>query len=136
MMLIPFTAIQSSPKAKTRRMSFPLKLPRLGETRTCNSRPCQSSRYAEFHFLPKLITHRLSQRAQDDTVQQIKKGNLNRPDEELTIASLVAKKDSGAGILNPRAYQIELFERAKTRNIIAVLDTGERFRLWALWEDF
>ncbi|KAJ5636201.1 dicer-like protein 1 [Penicillium longicatenatum] len=66
----------------------------------------------------------LSQRAQDDTVQQIKKGNLNRPDEELTIASLVAKKDSGAGILNPRAYQIELFERAKTRNIIAVLDTG------------
>lgn len=50
---------------------------------------------------------------------------IDRPDEELTIASLVAKKDSGNGSLDPRAYQIELFERAKTRNIIAVLDTGE-----------
>lgn len=48
----------------------------------------------------------------------------DRPDEELTIASLVAKQDPGSTRLDPRAYQIELFERAKDRNIIAVLDTG------------
>ncbi|KAJ5527211.1 dicer-like protein 1 [Penicillium frequentans] len=66
----------------------------------------------------------LSQRANDDTIQQTKRGQIDRPDDELTIASLVAKKDSGSGSLDPRAYQIELFERAKTRNIIAVLDTG------------
>ncbi len=29
-------------------------------------------------------------------------------------------------MVSPRDYQIELFERAKERNIIAVLDTGSR----------
>ncbi|KAJ5101747.1 hypothetical protein NUU61_003969 [Penicillium alfredii] len=46
------------------------------------------------------------------------------PDSELSTARLIAKKDIGAGALDPREYQIELFERAKARNTIAVLDTG------------
>lgn len=33
------------------------------------------------------------------------------------------------GNLDPRAYQIELFERAKKKNIIAVLDTGKEILL-------
>jgi hypothetical protein len=45
-------------------------------------------------------------------------------DGELSIAHLVAKQDLGSGMLDPREYQIELFERAKAQNTIAVLDTG------------
>ena len=46
------------------------------------------------------------------------------PDAQLTTAHLVAKQDFGSGALDPREYQIELFERAKEQNTIAVLDTG------------
>lgn len=50
----------------------------------------------------------------------------NRPDSELAIPSLLAKHDPNPGNLDPRPYQIELFERAKLQNTIAVLDTGKR----------
>jgi len=49
----------------------------------------------------------------------------NRPDSELAIPSLLAKHDPNPGNLDPRPYQIELFERAKLQNTIAVLDTGK-----------
>jgi endoribonuclease Dicer len=45
------------------------------------------------------------------------------PDAELSTARLLAKQDGGVA-LDPREYQIELFERAKAQNTIAVLDTG------------
>lgn len=45
-------------------------------------------------------------------------------EESLSIRDLLAKQQSSARITNPREYQMELFERAKERNIIAVLDTG------------
>ncbi|KAJ5312459.1 hypothetical protein N7508_003289 [Penicillium antarcticum] len=44
-------------------------------------------------------------------------------DAELSTARLLAKQGGGAA-LDPREYQIELFERAKAQNTIAVLDTG------------
>lgn len=34
------------------------------------------------------------------------------------------KQDFSKVIVDPREYQLELFERAKKENIIAVLDTG------------
>ena len=37
---------------------------------------------------------------------------------------MIANQDIGGGALDPREYQIELFERAKSQNTIAVLDTG------------
>ena len=48
----------------------------------------------------------------------------NADDEELSIRNLMAKQESNVIIGDPREYQIELFERAKKQDIIAVLDTG------------
>jgi len=36
----------------------------------------------------------------------------------------MAKQESNVIISDPREYQVELFERAKNQNVIAVLDTG------------
>jgi endoribonuclease Dicer len=44
-------------------------------------------------------------------------------DGELSIASIIAQQQSET-IADPREYQMELFDRAKKENIIAVLDTG------------
>lgn len=41
-----------------------------------------------------------------------------------STATLVAEQDFAAVITDPREYQIELFEKAKAQNTIAVLDTG------------
>lgn len=45
-------------------------------------------------------------------------------DSELSMSNLIAKQEFASVIHDPREYQVELFERAKERNIIAVLDTG------------
>lgn len=45
-------------------------------------------------------------------------------EEKLSIRSLMAKQESTVIITDPREYQLELFEKAKQQNIIAVLDTG------------
>ncbi|KAI9770580.1 MAG: Dicer-like protein 1 [Geoglossum simile] len=45
-------------------------------------------------------------------------------DALLSTRSLISKQESTVIITDPREYQIELFERAKKQNIIAVLDTG------------
>ncbi|KAK3110193.1 Dicer-like protein 1, partial [Teratosphaeriaceae sp. CCFEE 6253] len=47
---------------------------------------------------------------------------LEADDEELSIDNLLSKQSER--ITNPRQYQLELFERAKQENCIAVLDTG------------
>ncbi|KAJ6133995.1 dicer-like protein 1 [Penicillium sp. IBT 18751x] len=56
---------------------------------------------------------------------RIEKDNTSRtPKNELPIALLLAKQGHSGRNLDPREYQIELFERAKMKNTIAVLDTG------------
>lgn len=44
----------------------------------------------------------------------------------LSIRKLMARQDAANVLINDaREYQIELFERAKKQNIVAVLDTGQ-----------
>ena len=50
--------------------------------------------------------------------------HIKLSDEELSTARLLANTEPGGGVLDPREYQIELFERARASNTIAVLDTG------------
>ncbi|KAL2864678.1 putative RNA helicase/RNAse III [Aspergillus lucknowensis] len=45
-------------------------------------------------------------------------------ESQISTARLFVSKDQGQRALDPREYQIELFERAKTENTIAVLATG------------
>ena len=51
------------------------------------------------------------------------------PREHLNISQLLKRQEIGRGDLSPRTYQIELFERAKAENTIAVLDTGLNYLL-------
>jgi endoribonuclease Dicer len=45
-------------------------------------------------------------------------------EEQLSIKDILAKQETTVRIINPRDYQTELFQRATTENVIAVLDTG------------
>jgi len=44
--------------------------------------------------------------------------------DQLSIRQLMAQHESNPIITEAREYQLELFERAKQQNIVAVLDTG------------
>jgi hypothetical protein len=54
--------------------------------------------------------------------------NMSGVDNEaLSVKYLVRQAESQRIISSPREYQVELFERAKEENIIAVLDTGKAY---------
>ena len=62
--------------------------------------------------------------AEKNLSAQIRRDEKTAADEELSIRALLAQNESTPVITDPREYQIELFERAKKQNTIAVLDTG------------
>ncbi|GAB7356647.1 hypothetical protein MBLNU459_g7366t2 [Dothideomycetes sp. NU459] len=63
--------------------------------------------------------------AEDEFKKQVKQIHAKpTADDELSIRDLLAKQESTPIIADPREYQIELFERAKQQNTVAVLDTG------------
>ena len=66
----------------------------------------------------------VSQRAAKVTKDEMVAVVENATNDTLSVRSLIAKQDSSVIITDPREYQVELFEKAKKQNIIAVLDTG------------
>lgn len=66
----------------------------------------------------------MSQRAAKVTKDEIEVVVENANNDTLSVRGLIAKQDSSVIITDPREYQVELFEKAKKQNIIAVLDTG------------
>jgi endoribonuclease Dicer len=63
---------------------------------------------------------------QERTQKQLKEGTKLRPEDDgqKSARSLINQSEDRQIISSPREYQVELFEKAKEKNIIAVLDTG------------
>lgn len=76
-------------------------------------------------MLMLIVPNRLSKRAAKITNEEVQAVVQNANEENLSIRSLMAKQESNVIITDPREYQLELFEKAKMQNIIAVLDTGQ-----------
>lgn len=64
------------------------------------------------------ISSILTQREADQVISK------SANEEQLSVRDILAKQETTVRITNPRDYQTELFQRAKSENIIAVLDTG------------
>jgi endoribonuclease Dicer len=84
-----------------------------GPKTTKERKRLQNDIFAEF-------ASKMSERITADDIKRVKS---EEKDENLSIKDLLAKQEANK-IINPRDYQIELFELAKNENIIAVLDTG------------
>ncbi|KAH7063345.1 type III restriction enzyme, res subunit family protein, partial [Macrophomina phaseolina] len=65
----------------------------------------------------------VAQRAEEVTREEVREALETIDNDALSVRNLLAKQDSRI-ITDPREYQLELFERAKQENVIAVLDTG------------
>lgn len=76
-------------------------------------------------MLMLIAPNRLSKRTAKITNEEVQAVVENANEENLSIRSLMAKQESNIIVNDPREYQMELFQKAKKQNIIAVLDTGQ-----------
>ena len=57
-------------------------------------------------------------------IEEVKEAIRDAKDETLSVRDILIKQEVSAHITSPRDYQTELYQKAKEKNIIAVLDTG------------
>lgn len=70
--------------------------------------------------------YRLNAKAEEVVKEEIEEVVDPANEELLSIRKLMARQDAANVLINDaREYQVELFERAKKQNIVAVLDTGQ-----------
>ncbi|KAJ5177896.1 uncharacterized protein N7500_000595 [Penicillium coprophilum] len=84
-------------------------------------RPTESSRHRAQNAM---FTALLEEHVVNGSSSGSNGDHVKLADAELSTARLLANTEPGGGVLDPREYQIELFERARAGNTIAVLDTG------------
>jgi len=65
-----------------------------------------------------------TKQAKDIAHDGLTKVMKTQDEETLSVKAIMARQESDIIIASPRDYQMELFERAKHENTIAVLDTG------------
>ncbi|EGC44582.1 ATP-dependent helicase DCL1 [Histoplasma capsulatum var. duboisii H88] len=68
----------------------------------------------------------LSRASETITAEDIQRATKVKTESELSMTNLIENQDFTSVIHDPREYQLELFEKAKAANIIAVLDTADR----------
>ncbi|KAG8527658.1 uncharacterized protein KY384_007811 [Bacidia gigantensis] len=71
-----------------------------------------------------IFANYVSSRAAEVTKDEVEAAKKTEQDDELSIRALMSNQESRKIIDDPRDYQLELFEKAKQQNVIAVLDTG------------
>ncbi|KAF2703350.1 dicer-like protein 1 [Pleomassaria siparia CBS 279.74] len=75
---------------------------------------------AENEILKSYAAKRTAEITQEEVAESLR----GTKDEKLSVRDILARQETSAQIINPRDYQTELFQKARDRNVIAVLDTG------------